>query len=310
MVKLLEGRSALVTGGGQGVGQGIARSLAEAGANVAIAQRNAEQGEAEAEYLRNAHGVDAFFIQTDVTKSAEVEAMVEAAHERFGRLDILVNNAGASFPKRIENHSDGDMEGSFALNYYAVFWAMKAAFPIMKAQGYGRVVFTSSSAGLFVTPMVGGYGAAKAGVAGLMHVAAHEGAAHGILCNALMPNAASRMAMQAAEDWTKEQPEALRSLPAEIGNAMNVEFNTPLAVYLASEACTETRGLWSQCLGRAARVFVGTVPGWQAQRQSPPTVEEIAGHWEQIRNTDGPFYIPETPHAELGLVLSGGQGQG
>lgn len=100
MAKLLEGRTALVTGGGQGVGQGIVRALAAAGANVAIAQRKADQGEEEAQYLRDTHGVDAFFIRTDVTQRAEVEAMVEAVHQRFGRLDILVNNAGASFPKR------------------------------------------------------------------------------------------------------------------------------------------------------------------------------------------------------------------
>ena len=116
MAKLLEGRTALVTGGGQGVGQGIARALAAAGANVAIAQRKADQGEEEAQYLRDTHGVDAFFIRTDVTQRAEVEAMVEAVHQRFGRLDILVNNAGASFPKRIEKHTDEELEGSFALH--------------------------------------------------------------------------------------------------------------------------------------------------------------------------------------------------
>jgi NAD(P)-dependent dehydrogenase (short-subunit alcohol dehydrogenase family) len=127
--KLLEGRVALVTGGGQGVGQGIVRALAEAGADIVIAQRNAEQGEQECAFLRDTHGVEALFVRTDVTKADEVAAMIEATTGRFGRLDILVNNAGASFPKRFENHSDMDMAGSFELNFWAVFRAMRAGFP-------------------------------------------------------------------------------------------------------------------------------------------------------------------------------------
>ncbi|MBH1997598.1 MAG: SDR family oxidoreductase [Sphingomonadaceae bacterium] len=234
MVKLLEGRSALVTGGGQGVGQGIARSLAEAGANVAIAQRNAEQGEAEAEYLRNAHGIDAFFIQTDVTKSAEVEAMVEAAHERFGRLDILVNNAGASFPKRIENHSDGDMEGSFALNYYAVFWAMKAAFPIMKAHGYGRVINLGSLNGVNAHMFTVAYNASKEAMRALTRTAAVEWGGAGITCNIICPSATS----PAARDYFANNPEMtdaiLKQVPA--GRFGDAEKDIgPLAVFLASE---------------------------------------------------------------------------
>ena len=154
--------------------------------------------------------------------------------------------------------------------------------------------------------MVGGYGAAKAGVAGLMHVAAHEGAEHGILCNAIMPNAASRMAMQAAADWAARGRPMDGSLPPAVGNAMNVEFNTPIAVYLASEACSVTRGLFSQCLGRTARVFIGAAHGWQAQRQSAPTVEEIAQHWGEIVDIENGFDVPWTPNEELALVLGRG----
>ena len=134
MSKILEGRAVLVTGGGQGVGQGIARALAAAGANVVIAQRSAEQGEEEAAYLRDTHGVDATFIQTDVTKREQVDALVNATIERFGKLEVLVNNAGSSVAKRLENHTDKDMDLYFKLNFYSAFWAMQAAFPTMKAQ--------------------------------------------------------------------------------------------------------------------------------------------------------------------------------
>lgn len=312
-----EGRVALITGAGGGIGRAHALEIARRGGKVVVNDLggdvaghggSASMAEQVVDEIRAAGG-QAVANHDSVATTEGANAMVAQAVEAFGRLDVLISNAGIMRNCWLEETSDEDWDALISTHLTGSFKVMRAAWPHMKAQGYGRIVFTSSSAGLFGTPMVGGYGAAKAGVAGLMHVAAHEGAPHGILCNALMPNAASRMALQAAADWQKEQPEALREMPPEIGNSMNVEFNTPLAVYLASEACSETRGLWSQCLGRAARVFVGTVPGWQAQRQSPPSVEEIAAHWDQIRNTDGPFYIPETPHSELGLVLSAGQGQ-
>ena len=140
MHRQLEGRTALVTGGGQGVGQGIARALAQAGADVVIAQRRIEEAEREAAYLRETFGVRAFAQGVDVTDAAAVDAMVALAVEQLGRLDILVNNAGGSFPKRLENHSDADMAGSLDLNYWSAFRAMRAAFPVMKAQKYGRVI--------------------------------------------------------------------------------------------------------------------------------------------------------------------------
>jgi NAD(P)-dependent dehydrogenase (short-subunit alcohol dehydrogenase family) len=234
MVKLLEGRTALVTGGGQGVGQGVVRALAQAGANVAIAQRKADQGEEEAKYLRDAYGVDAFFIKTDVTSRAEVEAMVEQAHERFGRLDILVNNAGASFPKRLEKHTDEEMEGSFALNYYAVFWAMRAAFPIMKAQGYGRVINMGSLNGVNAHMFTVAYNASKEAMRALTRTAAVEWGPFGITCNTICPSAVSPQ----AKDYFAANPEMteaiLKQVPA--GRFGDAEKDIgPIAVFLASE---------------------------------------------------------------------------
>ena len=112
-------------------------------------------------------------------------------------------------------------------------------------------------------------------------MAALEGEAHGIVCNAILPNALSRMAMQAAADWAGklEGMDAAQSgIPPEWGNAMNPEFNTPLAVYLASEACTDTRGLYSQCMGRMARVFIGATLGWLAASAMPtPSGMRLSG---------------------------------
>ena len=234
MAKLLEGRTALVTGGGQGVGQGIARALAAAGANVAIAQRKADQGEEEAQYLRDTHGVEAFYIKTDVTRRAEVEAMVAATHDRFGRLDILVNNAGASFPKRIEKHTDEEMEGSFALNYYAVFWAMKAAFPIMKAQGYGRVINLGSLNGVNAHMFTVAYNASKEAMRALTRTAAVEWGPFGITCNVICPSATSPQ----AQDYFAANPEMTQAILQQVpaGRFGDAEKDIgPVAVFLASE---------------------------------------------------------------------------
>lgn len=234
MVKLLEGRAAIVTGGGQGVGQGVVRAFAAAGARICIAQRKADQGEEEARYLRDTHGVDAFFLQTDVTKKDQVEAMVKAAHDRFGQLDILVNNAGGSFPKRLEKHTDEEMEESFALNYYSVFWAMKAAFPIMKAQNYGRIINMGSLNGVNAHMFTVAYNASKEAMRAMTRTAAVEWGPFGITCNTICPAASSPQ----AQDYFAANPEMMTAILQQVpaGRFGDAEKDVgPAAVFLASE---------------------------------------------------------------------------
>ena len=234
MAKSLEGRTALVTGGGQGVGQGVARALAEAGARVMITQRKVEQGEAEAQYLRDTYGVDAVFMAVDVTQRDQVEAMVKAAHERFGRLDILVNNAGASFPRRLENHGDEELQQSFLLNYWAVFWAMKAAFPIMKEQGFGRVINMGSLNGVNAHMFTMAYNASKEAMRAMTRTAAVEWGPFGITCNTICPAASSPQ----AQDYFAANPEMMTAILQQVpaGRFGDAEKDIgPVAVFLASE---------------------------------------------------------------------------
>jgi Dehydrogenases with different specificities (related to short-chain alcohol dehydrogenases) len=234
MGKMLEGRAAVVTGGGQGVGQGVARALAAAGANIYIAQRKVEQGEEEARYLRDTFGVDACFIATDVTQRSAVEAMIKTAHDRFGRLDILVNNAGASFPKRLENHTDEELQGSFDLNYWAVFWAMKAAFPIMKAQQYGRIINMGSLNGVNAHMFTMAYNASKEAMRAMTRTAAVEWGGYGITCNTICPAANSPQ----ADDYFAANPEMMAAILQQVpaGRFGDAEKDIgPLAVFLASE---------------------------------------------------------------------------
>lgn len=241
MTKLLEGRVALITGGGQGVGQGIARALAQAGAAIVIAQRSAETGEPEAAFLRETHGVDAIFIKTDVTVRAQVDAMVQAAIDRFGKLEILVNNAGGSFPKRLENHTDEEMIQAFDLNYMSVFWAMRAVFPIMKAQNYGRIINLGSLNGVNAHRFTVAYNASKEAVRALSRTAAVEWGGYGITVNVICPSASSPQ----ATEYFKANPEMLARILEQIpdGRMGDAERDIgPVALLLASEASAHLSG--------------------------------------------------------------------
>ncbi|MCT2399922.1 SDR family NAD(P)-dependent oxidoreductase [Novosphingobium mangrovi (ex Huang et al. 2023)] len=309
-----DGRVGIVTGAGGGLGRAHALEIAlrggkvlvnDLGGDVAGRGGSASMAETVVEEIRKAGGTAAAN-HDSVASTQGCEAIVAQAIAEFGKVDVLVNNAGIMRNATLENTSDEDWDAVIATHLTGSFKLTRAVWPHMKAQGYGRIVYTASSAGIFGNPMVGGYGAAKAGIAGLMNVAALEGESHGILCNALMPHAISRMAMQAAADWAGKLEGIDEPMPDACGNSMNPEFNTPLAIYLASEACTATHGLFSQCLGRAARVFIGATPGWQAQRQAPPSVEDIAAHWDEICDTANGFDIPLAARQEHEIVLSRG----
>ncbi|MET0268942.1 MAG: SDR family oxidoreductase [Sphingomonas sp.] len=240
-MKVLENRIAIVTGGGQGVGQGVARAFAAAGAHVVIAQRDVDQAEAEAAFLRDAHGVEAAALRIDVTRREDVEAMIAAAHARFGRIDILCNNAGGSFPKRIEHHSDEDMAGAFALNYWAVFWAMRAAFPIMKAQGYGRIVNMGSLNGVNAHMFTVAYNASKEAMRALSRTAAVEWGPHNIGVNVICPAASSPAAVEYFDANPAMKAAILEQVP--MGRFGDAERDIgPAAVFLASEASAYVTG--------------------------------------------------------------------
>jgi len=311
-----KGRVAIVTGAGGGLGRAHALEIArrggmvlvnDLGGDVAGRGGSASMAQQVVAEICEFGGIAAANHDT-VATTAGCEAIVAQAIAEFGKLDILINNAGIMRNATLEETSDEDWDAVIATHLTGSFKLTRAVWPHMKRQGYGRIVYTASSAGLFGNPIVGGYGAAKAGIAGLMHIAALEGQAHGILCNALMPNAASRMAMKAAADWAGKLESIDRGLPPEVGNSMDCEFNSPLAVYLASDACSVTHGLYSQCLGRSARVFIGVVPGWQAGRDLPPSVEDIATHWGEIDDTSSGFGIPLTANEEHAIVMSQAQG--
>src|SRR5581483_2429026 len=171
----LEGKVAVVTGGGDGIGRGICRRYAAEGARVLVAERDVDAGERVATELRDEFGADARFLPTDVARKPDVRAMVEAAIEGWGTLDILVNNAwGGGEISRVEQKTDELLAAAFAVGYYGPLWAMQAAFAPMRRQGWGRIVNLCSLNGVNAHMGTLEYNSAKEALRALTRTAARE----------------------------------------------------------------------------------------------------------------------------------------
>jgi 2-dehydro-3-deoxy-D-gluconate 5-dehydrogenase len=182
----LKGRAALVTGGNGGIGLGMARGLARAGAAVMVAGRNAEKNAAAVAELR-ALGATAEAVEVDVTRPESIAAMVAATVERIGRLDVLVNNAGMNIRRRPEEYRLEDWHQVLDTNLTSAMLASQAAYPHLKAGGHGRVINIGSMLSIFGIPLHIAYAASKGGIVQLTKSTATAWAPDGITVNALLP---------------------------------------------------------------------------------------------------------------------------
>ena len=168
----LSGKVAIVTGAGQGIGEGIARLFARSGAKVVLATRSKGNGQSVADAITKAGGV-AWLNQTDVGQHDQVKRVVAQTVERFGRLDIVIHNAAVYPVVPIEKLSDADLDMTLSVNLKAGFWFIQEALPHLRKQGGGRFLFTSSVTGPnVVMPGTAHYAASKNGINGLIRTAA------------------------------------------------------------------------------------------------------------------------------------------
>ena len=182
MTGRLAGKTAVIVGASRGIGKGTAIRFIEEGANVVLADWDAEVGRATAD------AIGARFIRTDISKYADAQAAVDLAVSEFGRLDIMLQNAGIYPWQLIEDTSSEDWDRVMGVNLRGSFHAAKAALKPMQAQRYGRILFTSSITGPHVTsPGHGHYGATKAGINGFIRSAALEFSGFGITVNGVEP---------------------------------------------------------------------------------------------------------------------------
>ncbi len=183
----LDGRVALITGGNRGLGFAMARALAEAGASVVVTSRQEDSAVKSAKTLFETTGQHTIGLAVDVTDAAQIESMIQAVVQEFGRIDILVNNAGINIRKQVEEFDEDSWDLVQNTNLKAPFLCSRAAVRYMKEQHYGRIINLSSMLGKVALPERSAYCSSKGGLIQLTRVMALEWAAHNITVNALCP---------------------------------------------------------------------------------------------------------------------------
>jgi 3-oxoacyl-[acyl-carrier protein] reductase len=202
----LRGRTALVTGGSRGIGAAISRAMAEAGAAVAINNRErADEAKKLADDLRKS-GVHVMIVQADVSQTDAVAKMVDTVKSELGTIDILINNAGIAITRGIDDLSEGDFDRTIATNLKSVFLCTQAVLPMMRAKKWGRIVNISSGAARGAGAIGPHYNASKAGVEGLTRGYAARLVKEGITVNAVAPSLIETDMMKGQETLVSRIP--------------------------------------------------------------------------------------------------------
>ena len=278
-----DARVAIVTGAGAGLGKVYALQLAERGARVVVndlggAPDGSGEGSARAADLVveeiKAAGGEAVASHDSVSTVEGGQAIVDKAVEAFGRVDIVVNNAGILRDKTLIKMEPADWAAVRSVHLDGTFNVTRPAFKLMKAQGYGRIVMTTSAAGLFGNFGQTNYSAAKLGIVGFMNTVKLEGRKYGIQVNTVAPIAATRL--------TKDL------LPPNLTEQLRPEFVSPLVLFLASEECPASGGIYNAGAGTFSRVGLVSGAGAMATKGGEPAgPEEIHKKWKAICSVEG-----------------------
>jgi NAD(P)-dependent dehydrogenase (short-subunit alcohol dehydrogenase family) len=294
-----DGKVAIITGAGGGLGRQHALLLASRGARVvvndvggSVSGEGSDKGPAEAvvEEIRKGGG-EAVSDANSVSSPEGGEAIVRTALDAFGRVDIVVNNAGILGDKSFQNLTPDLLESVLDVHLKGAFYVTRPAWVKMREQGYGRVVNTSSNSGLLGNFGQANYAAAKMGLVGFTRVLAAEGAKYNIKVNAIAPLARTRMTEEVMGDVvSKLDPEAV----------------SPVMAWLAHEDVPVTGEVYSVGGGRVARFFIGMTHGYYRQGL---TVEDVRDHFDEIRDETG-YTVPGSPADEFRAMFKLMKGAG
>jgi NAD(P)-dependent dehydrogenase (short-subunit alcohol dehydrogenase family) len=273
-----DGRVAIVTGSGVGLGKQHALLLASRGAKVVVndpggsvdgtGSANAVADQVVAE-IKQAGG-EAVASYASVADEASAQSIIDTAVKTWGRVDILVCNAGVLRDKAFNNMTMADYEFVNQVHHFGTAFCVKAAWPIMRKQAYGRIVVTTSGSGTVGNFGQANYGAAKMAVNGLINVLRHEGAKYNIRCNAISPSAYTRMT------------ESL--LPPDVAPWMKPELVSPAVAWMCSEECDQNGEILAATAGGYARVQYFVSEGVQFDPAELVTIEMIRDSIDKIRD--------------------------
>ncbi|KDF02053.1 short-chain dehydrogenase [Mycolicibacterium aromaticivorans JS19b1 = JCM 16368] len=288
-----DGRVAVITGAGRGLGREYALLLAGLGAKIVVNDvggeltgDGADTGPAQQVVDEiTAAGGEAIASSDSVASAQGGQAIVAAALDAYGRLDIVIHNAGNVRHAPLSEMTAETFDAVLDVHLHGAFHVVRAAFPSMCQAGYGRVILTSSIGGLYGNRGVANYAAAKAGVIGLSNVVALEGAEYGVRCNVIVPAAVTRMAE--GIDTSAYPP-------------MGPELVAPVVGWLAHESCSVTGEILTAIAGRVARVAVVESAGVY---QPAWTVDDVGARIDQIRDLSEQLVFPVVPdghHAHIG----------
>jgi NAD(P)-dependent dehydrogenase (short-subunit alcohol dehydrogenase family) len=288
-----DGKVAIITGAGGGLGRQHALLLASRGALVvvndlggALDGSGSDKGAAQkvVDEIVDLGGV-AVADTNSVSTPEGGAAIVKSAVDAYGRVDIVINNAGILRDKSFHNLTPDLMNPVFDVHLKGAFHVTQPAFVLMREQGYGRIISTSSAAGVFGNFGQANYGAAKMGLVGFMRVLAVEGAKYNIKANSIAPLALTRMT------------ESLFS--GAMAEKLQPELISPIVAFLAHEDCPVSGEVYSVGGGRVARVFIGETPGYF---NANLTMEDVRNNFDQIRN-EGGYIVPANISEETAMFM-------
>lgn len=284
----LEDKVVIVTGAGGGLGRAHALLFARHGARVLVNDlggsthgegANASAADRVVAQIREAGGI----AEANHDSVTDGQRIVEQAMDRFGRVDVVVNNAGILRDKTFHKMEDADWDLVYKVHVEGAFKITRAAWPHMREQNWGRVIFTSSTSGIYGNFGQANYGMAKLGLYGLTRTLALEGRKHGVLVNAIAPTGGTRMT------------EGL--IPPQVFEQLKPELISPLVVYLGSDQCQDSGNLYEVGGGWIGQVRWERSLGAGFDPQQGFSVEDVAANWGRIGDFEGAVHPKDSLEA-------------